>query len=90
MEEVELLVSELVTNAVVHAVSAPRIEVHLGPASVRVSVRDADPRLPRQRVPDEERPGGRGLHLVEQVSTRWGAEPTGEGKVVWFEIDRTG
>lgn len=85
---VELLVSELVTNAVLHARSAPRIEVHLGQGAVRVSVRDDDPHLPRQRVPDQERPGGRGMHLVDGVASRWGAEPDGGGKVVWFEIDR--
>ena len=85
---VELLVSELVTNAVVHAASAPRIEVHLGRESVRVAVRDDDPVLPAQRVPDAERPGGRGLHLVERIANRWGADPSDGGKVVWFEIDR--
>lgn len=85
---VELLVSELVTNAVVHAASAPRVEVHLGRATVRVSVRDDDPSVPERRVPDGERPGGRGLHLVESMASRWGAEPVGGGKVVWFEIDR--
>ena len=85
---VELLVSVLVTNAVLHARSAPRIEVHLGRGSVHVSVRDDDPHLPRQRVPDQERPGGRGLHLVDDVASRWGSDPSGDGKVVWFEIDR--
>jgi DNA-binding NarL/FixJ family response regulator len=89
VSSVELLVSELVTNAVLHARSAPRIEVHLDRGSVRVSVRDDDPHLPRQRVPDEERPGGRGLHLVDTVASRWGADPSGPGKVVWFEIDRS-
>ena len=89
VSSVELLVSELVTNAVVHASSAPRIEVHLGRESVRVAVRDDDPAMPAPRIPDQARPGGRGLHLVESIATRWGAEPSEHGKVVWFEIDRS-
>jgi DNA-binding NarL/FixJ family response regulator len=89
VSSVELLVSELVTNAVVHAESAPRIEVHVARQGVRVAVRDDDPSLPRPRDPDAGRPGGRGLRLVESISNRWGAEPTNGGKVVWFEIDRS-
>jgi len=85
---IELLVSEVVSNAVRHASSAPRIEAHLGPDSVRVAVYDADPRLPERREPDVGRPGGRGLHLLDQIASRWAAEPSGSGKVVWFELDR--
>ena len=72
----ELLVSELVTNAVVHASAAPRIEAQLGPDTVRVAVYDDDPTLPARRLPDVERPGGRGLHLLDRLATRWGAEPS--------------
>jgi CheY-like chemotaxis protein/anti-sigma regulatory factor (Ser/Thr protein kinase) len=86
--ELELLVSEVVTNAVIHAGSAPRIEAQLTPSTIRVAVYDADPRLPDYRVPDQEHPGGRGLHLLDRVASRWGAEPTEDGKVVWFELDR--
>ena len=88
IDATELLVSEVVTNAVRHASSAPRIEAHLGPDSVRVAVYDADPRLPERREPDVGRPGGRGLHLLDQIASRWAAEPSGSGKVVWFELDR--
>jgi CheY-like chemotaxis protein/anti-sigma regulatory factor (Ser/Thr protein kinase) len=84
----ELLVSEVVTNAVTHAASAPRIEAHLSPTTIRVAVYDAEHRLPGHRVPDRDRPGGRGLHLLDRLATRWGAEPTDDGKVVWFELDR--
>ena len=59
------------------------------PTTIRVAVYDTDPRLPAHRVPDQERPGGRGLHLLDQLASRWGAEPTDGGKVVWFELDRT-
>ena len=85
----ELLVSEVVSNALVHASSAPRIEAQLGPDTVRVAVYDDDPTLPARRLPDVERPGGRGLHLLDRLATRWGAESVDDGgKVVWFELDR--
>jgi CheY-like chemotaxis protein/anti-sigma regulatory factor (Ser/Thr protein kinase) len=86
--DVELLVSELVTNAVVHASDSPRIHVIVGPSIVRVAVYDTDPAMPTQREPDRARPGGRGLNLVETVASRWGADRVDAGKVVWFEIDR--
>jgi DNA-binding NarL/FixJ family response regulator len=84
----ELLVSEVVTNALTHAGSAPRIEAQLTPETIRVAVYDAVRTLPAHRVPDEASPGGRGLHLLDRVASRWGAEPTDDGKVVWFELDR--
>ena len=85
---VELLVSELVTNAVLHASSSPRVDVHLAATSVRVEVYDDDATLPRPRVPDAAAPGGRGMLLVERMASQWGAEPHGDGKVVWFELVR--
>jgi DNA-binding NarL/FixJ family response regulator len=86
--DVELLVSELITNAVIHASSAPQLEVRLSTQSIRVAVHDADPTMPAPRVPDLSRPGGRGLQFLDALATRWGAEPSEAGKVVWFEIDR--
>jgi DNA-binding NarL/FixJ family response regulator len=90
VESVELVVSELVTNAITHGRSSPRIEVALGRRSVRVAVHDDNPTLPTHREPDVDRPGGRGLHLVDHIASRWGSEPTPDGKVVWFEMDRPG
>ena len=85
---VELLVSELVTNAILHASSAPRLDVHVTGANIRVEVFDDDAAEPRQRVPGADGIGGHGLHLVDQLASRWGSEPQHDGKVVWFEIDR--
>jgi DNA-binding NarL/FixJ family response regulator len=84
----ELLITELVTNAVVHTSSAPRVEVELFPDRVRVAVQDDDPTPPRPRNPAQDEPGGRGLVLLEELSTRWGSDPVGIGKVVWFELAR--
>ena len=85
---VELLVTELVTNSVVHATSAPRVEVELHRDRVRVAVHDTDPTPPLPRTPELGKPGGRGMVLVDELASRWGSEPTTDGKVVWFEVDR--
>jgi DNA-binding NarL/FixJ family response regulator len=86
--DVELLVSELVSNAVIHAGTDPRLEVRIAADTVRVEVYDADPSSPVARQPDSAGPGGRGLHLVDRLASRWGFELLDEGKLVWFEVDR--
>ena len=88
VESVEVVVSELVTNAITHGQSSPRIEVALTRHAVRVAVHDDSPTPPSHRTPDVDRPGGRGLHLVDRIASRWGSEPSNGGKVVWFEMDR--
>jgi CheY-like chemotaxis protein/anti-sigma regulatory factor (Ser/Thr protein kinase) len=88
LDAVELLTSELVTNAVIHAGSQPHLALVLHADHVRVEVHDDDPNLPARRTPDEARPGGRGLLLLDQVASDWGAEATEGGKVVWFEVPR--
>lgn len=88
LASVELLVSELVTNAVIHASTAPRLAIRLGRDTVRIEVYDDDPSIPKPLPPSAERIGGRGLYIVDAMSTRWGAEPAGTGKVVWFELAR--
>jgi len=85
----ELGVSELVTNAILHA--DPPITVRVGgtPAHPRIEVADTSLVPPRVRtLPDEERllaTVGRGLDIVSMYSTTWGAEVSPTGKVVWFE-----
>jgi anti-sigma regulatory factor (Ser/Thr protein kinase) len=86
-EEVVLLVSELVTNAVVHARTDVRLRLRIDRTVLRVEVEDCDERLPvaRQATLRDER--GRGLRLVEHCTARWGAAPWTGGKTVWFEVD---
>ncbi len=85
----ELGVSELVTNAILHA--DPPIVVRVGgtPAHPRVEVHDTSAVPPRPRdMNDEERllaTVGRGLGIVSMYSSTWGAEVSHQGKVVWFE-----
>jgi PAS domain S-box-containing protein len=62
------------------------LRLRRGHESVWVEVLDADLRLPRIRTAAETDEGGRGLYLVDQLATRWGARPTEDGKVVWFEV----
>jgi CheY-like chemotaxis protein/anti-sigma regulatory factor (Ser/Thr protein kinase) len=88
LDAVELLTSELVTNAVIHAGSEPHLVLILQPDRIRVEVHDADPTLPAQRELDGARPGGRGLPLLEQLATSWGVEVVPGGKAVWFEVPR--
>ena len=89
LTDVELMVSELVTNAVVHTTSEPRLELEISPTLVRVGVYDSGPGALMVRQPQPHNAGGRGLLLVSTLATRWGTEPDGNGKVVWFELDTT-
>ncbi|MEV4252609.1 SpoIIE family protein phosphatase [Spirillospora sp. NPDC049652] len=127
-----LLVSEVVTNVVLHATTTPaprrelvldggppvhfnlddddwgltpgldplgaelgrrepptkefRVRLRKGADAVWVEVFDTDMRLPRIRSAGETDEGGRGLYLVDQLATRWGARPTQDGKAVWFQL----
>ena len=86
VDTVVLLVSEVVTNAVLHARSDIQVTVDDLGAIARVEVRDASPLPPRMHRFALESATGRGLRLLDQLSARWGAEHQPEGKVVWFEV----
>jgi serine phosphatase RsbU (regulator of sigma subunit)/anti-sigma regulatory factor (Ser/Thr protein kinase) len=87
IEEVaELLTSEVVTNAVLHAGSGVRVLVEGMPGGVRISVTDTDPQMPALRPPADQAESGRGLHLVDTLADRWGVAPAPTGKAVWFEL----
>jgi anti-sigma regulatory factor (Ser/Thr protein kinase) len=83
----ELLVSELVTNAVRYGKGESiRVAVDQGDRRLVVSVSDSNPALP-QRRDDEDAYGGRGIVLVDALASGWGAEESGDGKTVWFALD---
>ena len=88
LDTVQLLVSELVTNAVVHAGSRPKVAVLLLPSSVRVEVADEAPEGLAPRTASDTDESGRGLFLLDEMSSSWGVEVTPEGKTVWFEVPR--
>ncbi|MFE9646423.1 ATP-binding protein [Streptomyces sp. NPDC006365] len=88
----ELVVSELVTNAVVHTASRQVVcELHDGDDQLRIAVRDegcatGEPHPSPQR-PEEEH--GRGLLLVAAVCSAWGAQDSGPGLLVWADLPRS-
>jgi serine/threonine-protein kinase RsbW len=88
---VELLVSELVTNAVRHGASDPHesilVRAHRTDGAVRVEVCDEGGGFAhRGEAPPSMQPGGRGLLLVDTLASRWGVRP-GHPNCVWFEAD---
>lgn len=84
-----LLVSEVVTNAIVHGDGRPVLSIEVQPAVMRVTVTDDGAGTPQvRRDPSLLGDAGRGLLLVETLAARWGTNrrlPT--GKSVWFELD---
>ncbi|WP_330350728.1 SpoIIE family protein phosphatase [Streptomyces sp. NBC_00582] len=86
-DAVLLVVSELVTNALVHTQGPVRLDLVLRGDRVRVGVSDSSPRAPAKPViVDWESTGGRGLMLVEAMSESSGSVPVAGGKQVWSEI----
>jgi anti-sigma regulatory factor (Ser/Thr protein kinase) len=86
-----LLVSELVTNSVVHAHVGPRraltVEVTTLDDRVRIAVTDPGSRLrPCLLPPDPETPGGLGLVLVDELCETWGVRQDLGPTCVWFEL----
>ena len=82
----ELVVSELVTNAVVHAGTKVRLRIIAEHAAVHVEIEDGSAHLPVRRSWSETAGTGRGLLIVDENVDRWSAARTEHGKVVWFEI----
>jgi DNA-binding NarL/FixJ family response regulator len=88
-DTVTLLVSELVTNAVLHAGSEVEVSVRLTPTAARIEVTDASANSIAPRDATTEEDSGRGLALVGSLAQRWGVRPAaGGGKTVWFEVQR--
>ncbi|MFE2250048.1 SpoIIE family protein phosphatase [Streptomyces lavendulae] len=88
-DSLELLVSEVVTNAVRYAERPVTLRL-LRTDVLRCEVGDDSPQLPRQRRARETDEGGRGLFLVNRLARRWGATRLSSGKVVWFELPLPG
>ena len=86
IEPALLVVTELVSNAAEHGRGPAWLEVELRSGSVHVAVRDGDAGRPRALPRDPVRLRGRGLQLVEAVSSRWGWTDDPPGKVVWADV----
>lgn len=86
-DAVLLIVSELVTNALVHTDGRVRLDLTLVNHRLRVAVADASPRTPVKPTSiGWEATGGRGILLVEAMSAAWGTVPVSGGKQVWSEV----
>lgn len=85
-DELELLSTELITNAIRYTEAACAVVVRWTGARVRVEVTDVDPVRPQRRDASLEAENGRGLLLVETLAAAWGSAPDPAGKVVWFEV----
>jgi hypothetical protein len=81
------VMSELVTNAVVHVGGDLQVGVELAGKVLIVTVRDSSPEPPRRRASQPGRENGRGLAIVAELSRAWGCLPVaGDGKVVWARL----
>lgn len=83
----ELMLSEVVTNALRYAPVGIEVLIRRASNALYVEVVDADARLPRLRTAAADDEGGRGLALVQALSSAWGARPLPTGKVVWFKLE---
>lgn len=78
-----LVVSELVTNAVVHAASTVTVTLEMWQRAFRLIVDDVHPEVPQILEPSIDADGGRGLGIVDSVALAWGSEPIETGKRLW-------
>ncbi|MGW6619471.1 ATP-binding SpoIIE family protein phosphatase [Streptomyces erythrochromogenes] len=90
LDAVVLMVSEMVTNVLVHtdgdALLVAEAVGELGERRLRVEVADSSDELPHKRHPGEMASSGRGVLLMEMLADAWGVDPRGEGKSIWFEL----
>jgi anti-sigma regulatory factor (Ser/Thr protein kinase) len=91
VESAILLVSELITNVLVHtdedAVLTAQVIGMPGTRRLHAEVGDRSDDMPHRRSPGEMASSGRGLLLMEELADAWGVDPRGDGKAIWFEID---
>ncbi|WP_432546639.1 SpoIIE family protein phosphatase [Kineococcus sp. SYSU DK004] len=83
--QAEMVVSELVANAVLHGWGTVGLRLFDLPTGLRVEVEDDSPEAPRVVDPRGDGGGGHGMRLVERLG-RWGWQRTRRGKLVWVEL----
>ncbi|WP_030193148.1 SpoIIE family protein phosphatase [Streptomyces sp. NRRL S-87] len=90
VDAAELMVSEMVTNVLLHtdgdAMLLAEAVGELGRRRLRVEVADGSDELPHMRHPNEMSSSGRGVLLMEMLADDWGVDPRGEGKSIWFAL----
>jgi len=85
--DLEVIVSELASNAITHARTPFEVRVRTGD-TVRIEVIDGSPMPPEMRRPSYADPSGRGLLIVDAYSDDWGYDLLPGGKVVWAQLSR--
>src|SRR3954454_5807747 len=85
-DDVQLIVDELVTNAIQHSRGPVTLAIGRRPDRIVVQVQDPSPEQPEPESSDVLADSGRGLLLVENLAADWGTTPTPDGKRVWAEV----
>ena len=86
VDDAALVVTELVTNAVIHGGSSLRLQLSHGAGAFRIEVVDDGEGTPEPQPPDTDAEGGRGIMLVDAMASSWGVESVPGGKMVWAEL----
>lgn len=89
-DDAALLLSELITNAALHARTTITVSARFSAHELKVAVADRQPGHPEGTMPGQSAEGGRGLPIVAAVADRWGVHSHRGGKVVWFVLRSTG
>ncbi|MEU1570040.1 PAS domain S-box protein [Streptomyces collinus] len=85
-DDVRLLVSEVLTNAVQHAEGPVSLHLRRTATELAVEVSDLSPQLPQPRLAAQDEESGRGLVLVDTLADSWGVRPEEQGKTIWFAV----
>jgi anti-sigma regulatory factor (Ser/Thr protein kinase) len=86
-DDVELITSELVTNATLHGTGEVIVRIERGSSLIRIEVFDDGSDTPLRRHPEPHEEGGRGLGIVEMIADGWGVTHDTSGKWVWAELE---
>jgi anti-sigma regulatory factor (Ser/Thr protein kinase) len=92
-DDVELVLTEIITNAVRHAELTPTVDVEITLKAghlLRLTVADGSSLKPTIGALAEDQESGRGMQLVAAVADRWGVDEHPGGKIVWIELDLPG
>jgi hypothetical protein len=90
VESATLMISELVTNAILHGGRGALLSLSVSPSKLRAEVRDGSDAQPVVRSYSETATTGRGMVIVDALAGAWGSFPVDNGKVVWFELETGG
>lgn len=86
-----LAASEVATNVLLHAATAFEVAIEVGRGRLRVELSDGSAILPAvAHLVWSDSEHGRGMRIVEALTSRWGTDPASSGKVVWFELEGSG